>query len=58
MTVKTKPFKVTRVPALNGEWIDLHISGDGKNVYIDTSGYADVKIDELIDVLKSLKKLM
>lgn len=57
MTAKTKPFNITRIPALNGEWIDLHVSEDGKNVYIDTSGYADVKIDELIDVLESLKKI-
>ncbi len=56
MPAKTKPFKVTRIPALNGEWMDLHTSEDGKHVYIDTSGYVDLKIDELIEVLKSLKK--
>lgn len=56
MPVKRKPFKVTRVPALNGEWIDLHTSEDGKHVYLDTSGYADVKLDDLIAVLKTLKK--
>jgi len=55
MSVKIKPFSVTRIPALNGEWIDLHISDDRKHVYVDTSGYADVKIDELIDALKVLK---
>lgn len=54
MITKTKPFQVTRVPAVNGEWIDLHISQEG-NVCIDTSGYAEVEIDELIEALKSLQ---
>jgi len=53
-TTHTKPFKVTRVPAINGEWIDLHLSASGQNVCIDTSGYAEVDIKELIEVLKSL----
>jgi len=53
-TTHTKPFKITRVPAINGEWIDLHVSASGQNVYIDTSGYAEVGVKELIQTLKSL----
>ncbi len=39
--VKTKPFQVTRIPALNGAWIDIHLSESG-NICLQLSGYAEV----------------
>jgi hypothetical protein len=50
-----KPFQVTRIPALNGEWVDVHVGVSG-NICIATSGYAEVPADELIQVLKKLSK--
>lgn len=53
-TVKSKPFNVTRIPANNGEWIDIHVTESG-NVAIDTSGYVEIDLQELVAALKSLK---
>ncbi|HSH31734.1 MAG TPA: hypothetical protein VK963_03665 [Candidatus Saccharimonadales bacterium] len=51
MATKTKPFQVTRIPSLNGEWIDLHKSEAG-NICIDTSAYAEVDPKDLIAALE------
>ena len=53
MRTKTKPFQVTRMPALNGEWIDMHVSESGK-VCMSTSGYIEVDSTELIAAIKKL----
>ena len=53
-STKTKPFRVTRIPSANGEWIDIHATEKG-NVAIKTSGYAEIDLKELIDSLNSLK---
>jgi hypothetical protein len=52
---KTDAFQVTRIPALNGEWIDLHLSESG-NICIDVSGYAEVDLDQLVDALTSFRR--
>lgn len=53
MRTKTKPFQVTRIPALNGEWIDMHVSESGK-VCMSTYGYFEVDPPELIGSIKKL----
>ena len=52
---KSEPFTVTRVPGLNGEWIDLHRS-EGGNVCIDSSDYAEVSITTLMKALRQLER--
>jgi hypothetical protein len=54
-TVKTKPFQVTRIPALNGEWVDIHLSETG-NICIESSGYAEIDPLILIDAIESVSK--
>lgn len=51
--VKTQPFQVLRIPGLNGEWIDLHVSESG-TLCIDTSGYIDVDPGVLVSAIQSL----
>jgi hypothetical protein len=54
-TVKTKPFQVTRIPALNGEWVDMHLSESG-NICIESSGYAEVDPEVLAEAINSVSK--
>ncbi len=50
---KDGPFQVTRLPGINGEWLDAHLSNAG-NVCVSTSGYVEVDRVQLIAVLEAL----
>ncbi len=55
LTTKTKPFQVTRIPALNGGWIDIHLSESG-NICVQSSGYAEVKPGVLLKAIQSVSQ--
>ena len=46
MTARSLPFQITRIPGLNGEWIDLHRSAEGC-LCISVSGYTEIDSDVL-----------
>jgi hypothetical protein len=53
MTTRSAPFPVTRIPGLNGEWIDAHIGLDGR-LNISASGYVEIDGEQLIAALEVL----
>ena len=54
LPTKTAPFSVTRIPAANGEWIDIHLSERG-TLCLQTSGYAELDGDQLIAVIQAIR---
>lgn len=50
---RREPFPVTRIPGLNGEWMDIHVS-ESKNLCVDTSGYVELSPETLWQVLRSV----
>jgi hypothetical protein len=53
ITTRSEPFPVTRIPGLNGEWIDAHIGLDGR-LNISASGYVSIDGEQLIAALEVL----
>ncbi len=54
-TIKTKPFQITRIPALNGEWVDIHLSESG-NICIESSGYAEIDPKVLSEAIEKVSE--
>jgi hypothetical protein len=50
---KTKAFKIMRIPAQNGEWVDVHACSDD-TVWVSTTGYANVNPHELTKAIRAL----